>query len=200
MTITHITQPVHVTIWEGCVGTEKIVLLPNTAKRVAVTIPPGIRSGQKIRIHDYYSTYLIPVNLQEDGVHNLARDGTLNRELIVDPTSLKVGGKIQLTTPYGNIALDVPPNTSDGTHWTIKGWGYPKRPGTSAKADLIITARGESSAHFATLNREANTYRRTKTPDDTAADQNPALSLLQAILGLASVLNQSQGEMRRKMG
>ena len=101
MPTTRITQPVDVTIWEGCTGMEKLVTLPDTTGQAAVKIPPGVRDGDRITIRDGASIYLIPVRLTGDGIHALDGDGTLRREVTLTGAGIRNGGQIQVTTPYG---------------------------------------------------------------------------------------------------
>ncbi len=140
MLTTQIQEPIEVTIWDGCKGLEKIVSLPHTAKNLAVTVPPGIQNGQKIKIQVGPQTYLIPVTLTGDGIHTLYSNGTLTREVPVTPSQLQNGGMKQVPTPYGPVTMEIPPNTPENASWTFSGWGYPLQPNSSQRGDLLITA------------------------------------------------------------
>ena len=119
------TQPIEVTIWEGCTGTEKIVVLQDTRKRVAVKVPQGIRDGQKIRIKDGLQTYIIPVILTGDGIHTLEHQGTLRRQETLPKTLMANGG-----ADTGDDALranqpDRPPGHAERDLLDYEGVGIP---------------------------------------------------------------------------
>ena len=156
MTVTQITQPVDVTFWEGCTGVEKILVLQDTAKRVAVKVPPGIRDGGRIRIRDGGRTYVIPVILSGDGVHTLDRDGSMTREITLTDSSLRNGGDIEVTTPYGLVKLNIVPNSGEGYYWTVTGWGYPEWVGASSRGDLVIVARNGDAVRGRDAGSRAN--------------------------------------------
>jgi len=46
-----------------------------------------------------------------------------------------LGGKVDVPTPYGTIALRIPPRTSSGTRLRVKGHGVKNKDGT--KGDLF---------------------------------------------------------------
>ena len=160
MTVTQITQPVDVTIWEGCTGVEKVLVLQDVSKRVAVKVPQGIRDGHRIRITAGERVYLIPVILNGDGFHSLADDGTMMREIILTESSLRNGGQIEMMTPYGSVKLTIAPNSEEGFYWTVKGWGYPQRVGASTRGDLVITARNGDAVRRSDAGARANSHGR----------------------------------------
>ena len=160
MTVTQITQPVDVTIWEGCTGVEKVLVLQDVSKRVAVEVPKGIRDGHRIRITVGARVYLIPVILNGDGFHTLERDGTMMREIILTESSLRNGGQIEVVTPYGSVKLTIAPNSEEGYYWTVKGWGYPQGVGASTRGDLVITARNGDAVRRSDAGARANSHGR----------------------------------------
>jgi DnaJ-class molecular chaperone len=102
-----------------------------TAETISVKIPAGIDDGQTIRLRGQGEAsrnegppgdLLVTVRIAPHA--NFRRDGL---DLIVKvPVTLAeaaLGGRVDVPTPHGTIALKVPPGTSSGTRLRAKGQG-----------------------------------------------------------------------------
>jgi len=107
-------------------------------RELNVRIPPGVGDGQQIRLSGqgqpgfnggpagdlYLDVSIRPHRLFE--VHG--RD--LHLSLPVAPWEAALGSKITVPTPAGRVALSVPPGSSGGKRFRLKGRGLPgKTPG-----------------------------------------------------------------------
>jgi DnaJ-class molecular chaperone len=134
-----------ITLEDAVHGAEKRVRLPN-GKELNVKIPPGVTSGQTIRLRgqgqevagqrpgDALITVVIarhPV-LQVDG-------NDLRVDLPVALYEAVLGAKVRVPTLDGAVELSIPKNTSSGRTFRLRGKGLPakgKEPG-----DLFVTMR-----------------------------------------------------------
>lgn len=95
-----------------------------------VRIPPGVISGQKIRLAgqgqaggDLY----LQVTIQPDGLYRLeGRDIVLETPLT--PWEAALGGKIAVPTLGGAVSLNIPANAGNGQRLRLRGRGLPGQP------------------------------------------------------------------------
>ncbi|MGI5237739.1 DnaJ C-terminal domain-containing protein [Dactylosporangium sp. CA-139066] len=117
-------------------GGKRTVTLPDVG-RYEVTIPRGITDGQRIRLPGRGSQgfgggppgdlYLV-IRLRPDPRYQLSgRDVTVR--LPVTPWEAELGAKVPLTTPGGEIRVDVPPGSSTGRRLRLRGQGLPNPRG-----------------------------------------------------------------------
>ena len=120
-----------------------IVDADGTAKTINVKVPAGIEDGKKIRLRGQGERspmggepgdLLIKVKV---GAHPFFRRNQLDLEVTVPITLMEAtkGGKIDVPTPKGVIALTVPPNTSAGKRLRVRGMGIELADGK--KGDLF---------------------------------------------------------------
>ncbi|MFC2032162.1 DnaJ C-terminal domain-containing protein [Chloroflexota bacterium] len=112
-------------------------------KRLEVKIPPGVKTGSRVRIAgkgrpDYGGangdlSLLISVR-----PHRLfeRRDDDLYVEVGVPLTTAVLGGEVQVTTLKGKLALKIPPETQNGRTFRLSGQGMPHL-GNSSRGDLL---------------------------------------------------------------
>ncbi|HKS83879.1 MAG TPA: J domain-containing protein [Pseudolabrys sp.] len=125
-------------------GTKARVHLP-TGKDVEVKIPPGIGSGQQIRLRGQgwpsasgrAGDALITVNVAP---HPLFKpDGTdLRIELPITLYEAVLGGKVRVPTLDGAVELAIPAGTNSGRTFRLKGKGLKAKSGAG---DLLATVR-----------------------------------------------------------
>jgi curved DNA-binding protein len=112
---------------------------------LSVRIPPGVRSGQHIRLAGqgdpgrggqrgdlYLEVVLNP--------HPLYRvDGKdLHLTLPVTPWEAALGGEVEVPTPAGRVSMTVPANSANGRRLRLKGRGLPGNPSGDLYAELQI--------------------------------------------------------------
>ena len=114
-----------------------------TAETITVTIPQGLPDGARMRLRGQglpgagggpAGDLLLEVRVQPHPVYR--RDGdTLELTLPVSLSEAIAGAKVDVPTPWGTIALRIPPGTSGGRKLRAVGMGV--RHANGSKGDLI---------------------------------------------------------------
>jgi len=116
-------------------------------RRLEVKIPPGVRTGSKIRLArqgaagpsgDRGDLYLIPRILPH---HLFTRQGDdLHCEVPVTYTEAALGAEIEVPTLNGRVKTKLPPGTSSGQRLRLAGKGMPRTRG-GGSGDLHLRIR-----------------------------------------------------------
>ena len=139
-----VTAALTITLAEAAKGSSKRVQLP-TGKEVDVKIPPGLNDGQTIRLKGQglagprgrAGDLLIAVSIAPHPL--FAREGAdLRLELPITLYEAVLGAKVRVPTLDGAVELAVPPGTSSGRTFRLKGKGFPAKDG---KGDLLACVR-----------------------------------------------------------
>lgn len=133
------------------------------AETISVTIPQGLPDGARMRLRGQglpgtgggpAGDLLLDVRVEPHPLFRRTGD-TLEVTLPVSITEAIEGAKVDLPTPWGTIALKVPPGTSGGRKLRAAGMGV--RHANGAKGDLIaevqivLPAAAEAAAREALL-------------------------------------------------
>jgi DnaJ-class molecular chaperone len=139
-----ISAALTITLPEAAKGTDKRVQLP-TGREVDVKIPAGLNEGQVIRLKGQglagsggsAGDLLITVSVAPHPL--FARSGAdLRLELPITLYEAVLGAKVRVPTLDGAVELAIPPGTSSGSIFRLKGKGFPAKQG---KGDLLATVR-----------------------------------------------------------
>jgi DnaJ-class molecular chaperone len=139
-----VTAALTIGLEEAAKGVSKRLRLAS-GKDVDVKIPAGLTDGQQIRLKGQglpgpagiAGDVLITVSIAPHPLFRL--DGTdLRLELPITLYEAVLGGKVRVPTLQGAVELAIPPGTSSGRTFRLKGKGMPAKhlPG-----DLFATAR-----------------------------------------------------------
>ena len=134
---------------EAARGATKRVTLQD-GNTIDVNIPEGLRDGQTLRLkgrgHPGVAggppgDVFVEVSVREHPLFKLSGD-----DVTLDvPVTLKeavLGGKVQVPTPSGTVSIRVPPGTSSGTAFRLRGKGLPNaKVGSKAGKDGDLLAR-----------------------------------------------------------
>ncbi|HLW48116.1 MAG TPA: J domain-containing protein [bacterium] len=132
---------VAITLEEAFRGTHRTVVVPAEGGRAErsldITIPPGVRSGQRIRAagggHDgdlYLRVDVLPHPV-------FTRDGDdVTAAVDVPVWTAALGGTIEAPTLGGPVTLTVPSGTRDGQVFRLRGRGMPHVRGGGAGDEL----------------------------------------------------------------
>jgi DnaJ-class molecular chaperone len=133
------TFTLEVPFLEAVLGAKKRVTLAE-GKTLDVTIPPGIESGQTLRLKGQGGPgsggapdgdALIEVQIgPHPDFRRVGRD--IHSELPVSLPEAVLGASITVATVHGPVALRVPPASNSGTTLRLKGKGLPARAATPA--------------------------------------------------------------------
>ncbi|HEV3186172.1 MAG TPA: J domain-containing protein [Xanthobacteraceae bacterium] len=139
-----VSAAVTISLAEAAKGATKRVRLP-TGKEVEVKIPAGLADGQQIRLKGQGlalpggppGDVLITVGIAPHPTFK--PDGAnLRLDLPITLYEAVLGAKIRVPTLDGAVELAVPPGTSAGRTFRLKGKGLPAKGGNG---DLFVTTR-----------------------------------------------------------
>jgi curved DNA-binding protein len=123
---------VRLTLEEAFSGTSKRLTLGQTTADVAFR--PGIASGQRLRI----ANVELEVNVQPHPLFR--REGNdLHARQTVGLTTALLGGRVDLTTLAGTLAVTVPPGSRSEKRLRLKGQGMPVYGTGDERGDLYVT-------------------------------------------------------------
>ncbi|HET7676340.1 MAG TPA: J domain-containing protein [Candidatus Limnocylindrales bacterium] len=132
-----------ISLEEAYHGTSRIVQLDG--RRLEVTIPRGVETGQRIRLSGTASRGSTPgdiyvrVTVREHPVFR-RRGVDLQRELPLTLEEALLGAEVPVETLKGRVLLRVPPETQDGRTFRLVGQGMP-RFRAEGHGDLYVKAR-----------------------------------------------------------
>ena len=114
------------------------------SENLAVTIPPGVENGSKIRLRNQGHPSpnggpqgdLILIIKVSDHPHFRRHGKNLELKLPVTIAEATLGGKVDVPTPDGTVSLSIPPNSGGGRRLRLKGQGVATAGGT--RGDLIV--------------------------------------------------------------
>jgi len=147
---------------------------------ISVTIPQGLPDGARMRLRGQglpgsgggpAGDLLLDVHVEPHPVYRRTGD-TLEVTLPVTISEAIQGAKVDLPTPWGTIALKVPPGTSGGRKLRAAGMGV--RHANGAKGDLVAEVQivlpdaADAAARDALLAAAAAAEQAAKTEPRTA--------------------------------
>jgi curved DNA-binding protein len=135
-------QEVEISLREAYEGTKR--MLQKNGRRLEVQIPPGARTGTRIRISgeggngaaggepgDLY----LRVKVQPD--RQFEREGDdLHVTAPVDLYTAVLGGEVRVPTMSGSVMLNIPPGTQNGQVFRLRGKGMPRLNQPNQYGDL----------------------------------------------------------------
>jgi DnaJ-class molecular chaperone len=138
-----VTASLTITLSEAAQGAKKRVRLP-TGKEVDVSVPPGLASGQQIRLKRQglsgargTGDLLITVSVAPHPVFERVGND-LRLELPIALHEAVLGARVRVPTLDGEVELTIPPGTSSGRTFRLKGRGFPAK---NAHGDLLASVR-----------------------------------------------------------
>ena len=121
--------------------TKKRILLP-TGREVEVTIPPGLADGQTIRLRGLGQAgsgaagdALLTIRIAPHERFTVEGENLRLRQP-VDLEDAVLGGKLRVPTLSGAVEMTIPPMTSSGRTFRLRGKGLPAKSG---RGDLLVT-------------------------------------------------------------
>jgi DnaJ-class molecular chaperone len=158
-------------------GEKARVDLP-TGKTLDITIPPGTKAGQTIRLRGQGQPGVLGgpagdamITVEFVPHPHFRVDGdTLRRDINVGLDEAVLGGKVRVPTLDGEIALTIPPHSTGGRALRLKGKGLPVS--TGGRGDLLVTPRivlpETPDPDLDALMRKWRESRGDKTPEEAA--------------------------------
>ncbi len=142
-----IEQTVEISLDEAYRGATR--LLQKDGRRLEIKIPPGVKTGSKIRYAGEgapgargASAGDLYLRVQIAPHPTFERDGDdLRCEIPVDLYTALLGGEVNVPTLKGQLVLKIPPETQAGKTFRLAGQGMPKLNEPNAFGDLYAQAR-----------------------------------------------------------
>lgn len=139
-----IEHPVQITLEEAFNGTTRLLTYED-GRRIEASIPPGVKTGSKIRLSGqgaegargagdlYLKVNVLPHSKFE-------RDGEdLRVDQPVDFFTALLGGEVNVSTIDKEVKLTIPPETDSGKTFRLRGLGMPKLNKPDQRGDLYVT-------------------------------------------------------------
>ena len=151
-------QPIAITFHEAYHGTTRHIEV--NGKRLEVKIPPGARTGTKVRLRravplgdgQAADLYLV-VQVAPDPRFE-RRGDDLYTEVTVDLYTAVLGGEVRVPTPAGDVMLTIPPGTQPGQTFRLRGRGMPKLGHPDQHGDLYVQVKVALPRHLSPQERK----------------------------------------------
>jgi curved DNA-binding protein len=136
-------QPVAISLKEAFAGTSRLLQIGE--RRVEVRIPPGARTGTRVRVPGAgpaaagggaTDLYLL-LNVAEDPLYERQGDD-LHTQVTIDIFKAMLGGEAEVHTMSGKVLLTIPPGTQPEQVFRVAGRGMPRLKKAEQKGDLYI--------------------------------------------------------------
>ena len=136
-------QEVQISLLEAYQGTTRRIKIDGRQKEVI--IPPGARTGTKVRVSQAISTapnrpksdLFLVIQVADDPRYERKKNN-LYTNVEVDLITAVLGGEIKVPTLSGNIVLSIPQGTQPGQTFRLSGRGMPQLKNPKNSGDLFV--------------------------------------------------------------
>ena len=138
--------PVEITLEEAFHGTQRLVAVDG--RRLEVRIPPGVRTGSRIRVAGggrwgidagTAGDLFLEIQVKPHPVFQRHEDD-LHCQVPVSLPMAVLGGQIVVPTITGQATLHIPPGTQPGQVFRLRGQGMPKLRQPHSRGHLLVKA------------------------------------------------------------
>jgi curved DNA-binding protein len=151
---------VTITLEEAFAGTSRV--LEREGRRIRVTIPPGVRTGSKVRItgkgdagSDGGTPGDLYLNVTVEPHAVFERDGDdLRCGINVGLYVAVLGGQLRLPTLNGDVSLKIPAGTQGGQTFRLRGRGMPNPRNSGRRGNLLARVEIEVPKKLSARERE----------------------------------------------
>jgi curved DNA-binding protein len=133
--------PVSISLREAYKGTTRLLDVGGIRKQV--TIPPGAKTGTKVRVAgaapggaDVY----LKVTVEPEAAFEREGDDLTTRA-VVDVFTALLGGEVEVQTLGGRIRLTIPPGTQPEQKFRLAGRGMPRLKNPQEQGDLYVRVK-----------------------------------------------------------
>jgi curved DNA-binding protein len=142
----NIEHVVEITLEEAYHGTTRLLSFED-GRRIEATIPPGVKTGSKIRLSGQggggmsgSGDLFLKIKVQPHS--KFKREGDhLRVEQPVDLFTALLGGEVTVHTLDKAVKLTIPPETDTGKTFRLKGLGMPKLGNPGQRGDLFAETK-----------------------------------------------------------
>ena len=137
-------QPIEIGLREAYQGAT--LTLKMTDQTLEVKVPPGVKTGSKIRVSGQGGTgrsggvagdLFLSVTVNPDPVFEREGDN-LKTETTIDLYTAILGGEASVSTLAGSVSLKIPPETQPGRVFRLRGQGMPQLRDPQTHGDLLV--------------------------------------------------------------
>lgn len=114
-------QPLHLSFLEAARGGKCRVELSD-GRSLDVTIPPGIDTGQRLRLRGATGVVLLEINVDSHPLYT-RKDRDIHTEVPVNLVEAVLGSTITVPTIHGAVSVKVPRGSNTGSTLRLKGKG-----------------------------------------------------------------------------
>jgi curved DNA-binding protein len=148
-----VEQPVQITLEEAYRGTTRLIQVDG--RRLEGKIPPGARTGTKVRLAGQgpigpngqrSDLYLVIEVLPDPRFER--KDDDLYTEVTIDLYTAVLGGQVTVPTLGGDVILTIPPGTQPGQIFRLSGRGMPNLRNPQKHGDLYVKVKVELPRHL----------------------------------------------------
>lgn len=134
-----------ITLKEAFHGTTRV--LKRDGRRIRVKIPPGARTGTRVRVAGQGSPgfeggtpgdLYLNITVKPHPTFEREKDN-LRCDVDVDLYTAVLGGYVQISTLNGDVSLKIPAGTSSGMTFRLRGKGMPNPRNPEQRGDLLAT-------------------------------------------------------------
>ncbi|MCE5323573.1 DnaJ domain-containing protein [bacterium] len=152
-----IESEMEISLEDAFTGTKKPFSL--NGRKIEVTIPKGVRNGQKIRLAGQgekgpagEGDLFIKIKIRPHQTFERS-DDDLRIEVPVDYVTAALGGEITVPTLSGRVTMKIPPGTSGGKTFRLPGQGMPKMK-DGGRGNQYVKVRVHIPEHIPAKERE----------------------------------------------
>lgn len=139
-------HPVQISFQEAYQGAERMVQV--NGRRLRVKIPPGARTGTKVRMANAgpagglggRSDLFLVIDVAPDSRFERKNDD-LYTETTIDLYTAVLGGQAEVDTPGGKVLLTIPAGTQPGQTFRLGERGMPKLKDQQKHGDLYVRVK-----------------------------------------------------------
>ncbi len=147
-------QRVEISLEDAFNGTA--LQIQTEGKRKKVKIPPGVRTGSKVRVTGagpHESDLYLIVQVEEH--KNFSRKGNnLHTTAKVSAFTAMLGGEAEVETMTGKVKLTIPPGTQPEQVFRVARRGMPHLKSPNTKGDLLVRLKVEIPRQLSSKQRE----------------------------------------------
>jgi curved DNA-binding protein len=149
-----------ITLEEAFHGTTRV--LERNGQRIRVRIPPGARTGSKVRVAGKGSTarrggqpgdLYLHITVKPHPVFKREGDN-LRCDVDVDMYTAVLGGQVRVTTLGNQVSLKIPAGTNSGKTFRLRGKGMPNPRNPQQHGDLLATVQIHVPQRLSSRERE----------------------------------------------
>ncbi len=143
-----VEQTVRIHLDEAFHGAQR-VLEWEDGRRIEAKIPPGVRTGSRVRLSGQGQSGIsgaqsgdLYVRIEVEPHPRFQRDGDdLRLTIHVDLFTMLLGGEVRVSGIDRSVDLTIPPETQNGKVIRLKGLGMPNLRNPDRRGDLYVTVK-----------------------------------------------------------